>query len=124
MQSVLVIGAGLAGLAAAKRLAESGMQVTILEARDRIGGRVHTVRDKRLPVPIELGAEFMHGKPDEIWHIVKKENLFTGSVEGDNWCAENHALRKCNDFWPRWEKVAGYLKRGKTYPDRSFAEFI
>jgi monoamine oxidase len=124
MQSVLIIGAGLAGLAAAKRLAETGLHVTILEARDRIGGRVHTIRDPRLAIPIELGAEFLHGKAPEIWPIVKKENLFIGSAEGDNWCCENYALQKCNDFWSRWEKVAGLLRRGKTYPDRSFADFV
>ncbi len=124
MQSVLVIGAGLAGLAAARRLADAGMHVTILEARDRIGGRVHTIRDPRFPIPIELGAEFVHGKPKEIWDIVERGNLLLGSLEGDNWCSENHALKKCNDFWPRWKKVAGELKRGKAYPDRSFSEFI
>src|SRR5438128_2041929 len=105
MQSVLVIGAGVAGLAAAGRLANAGFHVTILEARDRIGGRIHTLRDPRLPIPVELGAEFVHGKPKEIWDIVRRENLVVGSLEGDDWCSENHKLKKCNDFWPRWEKV-------------------
>src|SRR5947207_7221695 len=117
MQSVLIIGAGVAGLAAARQLAKAGVQVTILEARNRIGGRVHTIRDPRLPIPVELGAEFMHGTPKELWNIVREENLMLGSLEGDNWCSENHSLQKCNDFWPRWEKVAKQLKRGKSYPD-------
>src|SRR5262249_53312149 len=73
---------------------------------------------------IELGAEFLHGKPKEIWQIVKAENLITGSLEGDNWCSEDHALKKCNDFWPKWEQVARQIKKGKTYPDRSFSDFI
>jgi monoamine oxidase len=124
MQSVLVVGGGLAGLAAARQLANAGFHVTILEARDRVGGRVHTTRDARFPVPVELGAEFVHGKPKEVWDIILQKNLLTGSVEGDNWCSENHVLKKCNDFWPRWERVARQLKRAKTYPDRSFAEFI
>ena len=124
MQSVLVIGAGVAGLAAARRLAQAGVNVTILEARDRLGGRIHTWRDRRLPVPVELGAEFVHGEPDEIWNIVRAENLVMGSLEGDNWRSENHALKECNDFWPRWNKVARLLKRGKSYPDRSFSEFL
>jgi monoamine oxidase len=124
MQSVLVIGGGLAGLAAARQLANAGLHVTILEARDRVGGRVHTTRDPRFPVPVELGAEFVHGKPKEVWDIILQKNLLTGSVEGDNWCSEDHVLKKCNDFWPRWERVARLLKRAKTYPDRSFAEFI
>ena len=124
MQSVLVIGGGLAGLAAARQLANAGLHVTILEARDRVGGRVHTTRDPRFPVPVELGAEFVHGKPKEVWDIILQKNLLTGSVEGDNWCSEDRVLKKCNDFWPRWERVARLLKRAKTYPDRSFAEFI
>ena len=124
MQSVLVIGGGLAGLAAARRLADAGARVTILEARDRLGGRVHTIRDPHIPIPVELGAEFLHGKPREIWQIVQRENLIAGSLEGGNWCSEDHTLKKCNDFWKRWKKVAAELKRGKTYPDRSFREFI
>jgi monoamine oxidase len=124
MESVLVIGAGLSGLAAARRLADAGLRVTILEARDRIGGRVHTIRDPGVPIPIELGAEFLHGKPPELWNIVQKEHLVVGSLEGDDWCSHDGSLKKCRDFWPRWEKVAGMLKRGKTYPDRTFGEFI
>jgi monoamine oxidase len=124
MQSVIVIGAGVAGLAAAKKLSAAGVHVTILEARDRIGGRVHTMRDPRFPIPIELGAEFLHGKPREIWDIVKAENLITGSLEGDNWCSQGRALKKCNDFWSKWEQVARQIKKGKTYPDRSFSDFI
>lgn len=58
--TTLVIGAGMAGLAAAATLHAAGEQVTILEARHRIGGRVHTDRDFA-DVPVELGAEFIHG---------------------------------------------------------------
>src|SRR4051812_21150873 len=59
---VLVLGAGVSGLAAAARLSAAGQSVRVLEARDRIGGRVHTVRDMPdWPVPIDLGAEFIQG---------------------------------------------------------------
>jgi len=124
VQSVLVIGGGVAGLAAARRLAQADVRVTILEARDRLGGRIHTMRGRRLPIAVELGAEFVHGKPDEIWDIVRNANLMMGSLEGEHWCYENHVLKKCNDFGARWEEVARQLKRGKSYPDRSFAEFL
>ena len=63
---VVVIGAGTAGLAAARRLVELGADVVVLEARERIGGRVLTLHDPNTPVPIELGAEFIHGAAPEI----------------------------------------------------------
>ena len=78
MQSALVIGAGLAGLAAARRLANAGVHVTVLEARDRLGGRVHTIHDPRLTMPIELGADFIHGVPEEIRDILRGENRMMG----------------------------------------------
>jgi hypothetical protein len=124
MHSVLVIGAGLAGLAASRRLSDAGMHVTVLEARDRIGGRVCTLRDPGVEIPLELGAEFVHGKPPEIWDIIRRKNIIVGSLEGKHWCSDAQTLKQCNDFWSRWAQVAGPLKRGKTYPDRSFAEFI
>jgi monoamine oxidase len=124
MQSALIIGAGVAGLAAAQRLAKAGVRVTILEARDRLGGRIYTLRDRKLPVPVELGAEFIHGRPNEVWDILGAENLVVGSLEGDNWCAEDRVLRKCNDFWSRWNTVAREVKKGRGYPDRSFSEFL
>ena len=58
MPDVLVIGAGLAGLAAAERLVAAGREVMILEARDRLGGRVWTAEATE-PVPIELGPEWI-----------------------------------------------------------------
>jgi polyamine oxidase len=59
MPDLVVVGAGLAGLAAARAATEGGARVVVLEARDRIGGRVHTWRDG--PFPIDLGAQLIHG---------------------------------------------------------------
>ncbi len=58
--STLIVGAGIAGLAAARDLTDAGEQVIILEARDRIGGRVYTNRTFS-PIPVEFGAELIHG---------------------------------------------------------------
>ncbi len=58
--SVIVIGAGLAGLAAAQHLQAAGARVTVLEARDRIGGRIHTAR-LWSGLPVDLGASWIHG---------------------------------------------------------------
>lgn len=56
---VIVVGAGMAGIVAARLLTESGFKVTVLEARERIGGRLYTNHD--LGVPIDLGASWVHG---------------------------------------------------------------
>lgn len=58
-EHVVVIGAGFAGLATARRLADAGLRVTVLEARDRIGGRTRT--DSSLGAPIDIGASWIHG---------------------------------------------------------------
>jgi monoamine oxidase len=63
---VVVIGAGAAGIAAARSLAAAGREVTVLEARDRVGGRVWTARDLA-PFPVELGAEYVHGEHVVTW---------------------------------------------------------
>ncbi|MGX5696444.1 flavin monoamine oxidase family protein [Agromyces soli] len=55
----IVVGAGIAGVTAARILAESGRRVVVLEARDRIGGRMHT--DRGAGYPIDLGASWVHG---------------------------------------------------------------
>jgi monoamine oxidase len=125
MTSVIVIGAGVAGLAAAKKLATDGVAVTVLEARDRLGGRIDTVRDPLFPVPIERGAEFVHGRPPEIQEIIDAEALVLGTFEdADNWCFDNGALKKCNDFWGRWEKVADAIVHDTASKDSSFLDFL
>ncbi len=75
---VLVIGAGIAGLAAAYHLKEAGIEVTVLEGRDRIGGRVWTDRDFA-GFPVEFGAELIHGRAPEVntWRWVEKLGLKT-----------------------------------------------
>jgi monoamine oxidase len=68
---VLVLGAGAAGIAAARVLHDAELRVIVLEARRRLGGRIHT--DYSLaPHPIELGAEFIHGKNAITWKFLDR----------------------------------------------------
>src|ERR1700761_3325944 len=66
---ILILGAGMAGLTAARALAERGLHVTVLEARERVGGRVFT-RQTDEGVAVELGAEFIHGRAPELWALI------------------------------------------------------
>ena len=63
---VIVVGAGAAGLAAAEMLTGAGASVLVLEGRARAGGRIFTRRVRGWPLPVELGAEFIHGRAD-VW---------------------------------------------------------
>jgi monoamine oxidase len=58
-ERIAVIGAGIAGLAAARELTAAGHTVTVIEARDRLGGRIHTLDGDSWPIPVELGASFI-----------------------------------------------------------------
>src|ERR1700760_4797431 len=72
---VLVLGAGIAGLAAARALAERGMRPLVLEARDRVGGRIHSLHTSEGVV--ELGAEVVHGKNAELWTLIEEAGVRT-----------------------------------------------
>lgn len=83
---ILVVGAGAAGLAAARALAAAGRRVAVIEARDRTGGRIFTNRveipNAAAPVSIELGAEFIHGLPQVTWDLIQEARLGTYELDG------------------------------------------
>ncbi|MGH7969799.1 MAG: FAD-dependent oxidoreductase, partial [Limisphaerales bacterium] len=83
--SVIIIGAGVAGLAAARALACEGIPVSLLEARDRVGGRVFTVNDSPTGIPIEIGAEFIHGASNRTWELIRAARLRTREMPGRYW---------------------------------------
>jgi monoamine oxidase len=91
---VLVLGAGIAGLAGARVLSESGLSLALLEARDRIGGRIFTSRPAGGTLPVELGAEFVHGQPREIFELAQAARLTLYELTGDVWTSESGRLSK------------------------------
>ena len=118
---MIVIGAGAAGLVAAAELVGTGLSVIVLEARDRIGGRIFTLNDVEQQFPIELGAEFIHGRPAEIINVLRQNKIPIHEVDGDNWCAQNGRLSPCDFF----SDVDEMLQRmNEDGPDESFANFL
>ena len=91
---VLIVGAGAAGLEAARVLRERGVSVLVLEARDRIGGRVWTLEDPRLPLPIELGAEFLHGEARLTQELLRQAGLSSMDIRGERRAASGGRLRR------------------------------
>ncbi len=117
----VVIGAGAAGLIAAAALGRAGLAVKMLEARDRIGGRIFTLHDSKCSAPVELGAEFIHGRPPEIWELLKQRKIRTTEVNGDHWCVRNGQLSTC-DFFSDVEKILRKMDGRKR--DQSFRDFL
>jgi monoamine oxidase len=127
---VVIIGAGAAGLAAARALQEAGVDVEVLEARDRIGGRVFTITDPHTTRPIELGAEFIHGQAPELQQLLDDASLVAADVCGTRWKATPSRLRPLTGFWDRLDRAMRLLdstsppEDGHRAIDRSFDEVI
>jgi monoamine oxidase len=89
---VLILGAGAAGLAAAAELTAAGRSVMLVEARDRVGGRAWSLRVPGLPVPIELGAEFIHGEQPATFEALRRTGLAAVDSPRTRWYMSNGKL--------------------------------
>ena len=117
----IIVGAGAAGLACARKLTQAGQKILIIEARSRIGGRILTHREASLEVPIELGAEFIHGAPKSVLEKLESEGSSFYDVLDDHVIAEKGHFKKRDDFW---DKISEVMKKLDPKKDRSFAEFL
>jgi len=118
---VIIVGAGVAGLAAARLLGEAGLQVLILEARGRIGGRVWTIYSRE-GATVELGAEFIHGVPPNIFNTIHTANLEVCEFTGPKWIQVDGKLQRDQDFFARTNSVLDRIDAGG--PDHSFSRFL
>ncbi len=130
IDDALIIGAGAAGLAAARRLHDAGRRVRVLEARDRSGGRVFT-DTSFASVPLERGAEFIHGSAVATWRWVRAAGAATErwapwegrlAVTADGVVATADLLDQLPDL--RQVRAAEDTLAAYTGPERSLADWL
>lgn len=122
---VLIIGAGIAGLTAARRLAEGGLQVLVLEARNRVGGRIFTEKTAD-GVLVEHGAEFIHGLSPELWSLVDETGLRVVERDGAMLDEETPGAGLANEDDEEDDHFTGTLDQLADLPgdDLSFADWL
>ena len=101
MYDVIIIGGGAAGLMAAKLLSEAGKKILLLEARERLGGRIHQIDN--FSFPAEGGAEFIHGNLKTTFHFLKEAGLKKEKLKGDFCRVLKGRWNEEDDLVPHWE---------------------
>jgi monoamine oxidase len=117
----IVVGGGAAGLMAARELSGAGFETLLLEARERLGGRVHTLHTEMAP-PIELGAEFIHGAAPDVFRLIEGSQVLVDRLPDLHWWAGRGRLRERADFWQRVTTVLA--RAGSVEGDPPFASFL
>ncbi len=122
---VIIIGAGVSGLEALAELDKAGAHAVCIEARNRIGGRILTVHDAGSPIPIELGAEFIHGRPPETWTIIDNAGLAAYDCGEEAVHIEGgKILDRANAWLPVDEIMTAMAEAADHGPDQTFASFL
>lgn len=119
---ILIIGAGASGLMAARELLKAGKSVTVLEARNRPGGRIHTLHDEAFSSPVELGAEFIHGHLPLTLQLLKEAGIKYYPVKGAMLELENGQPVQSAYFNKDWQLFEARLKQ--LDKDRSIDNFL
>ena len=123
MNDTIVIGAGAAGLFAARELTRAGKRVIVLESSARVGGRMLTALETAAGVPVELGAEFVHGDAPVTTKLLDEARLATVRVSGHHFRSDRGQLSPQGPIWERMAKVFARMSDTRKH-DRSFQEFL
>jgi monoamine oxidase len=122
MWDVIVIGAGASGLMAARDLCRAGKKVLILEARNRIGGRIYSFQSPEFSKPVDLGAEMVHGNLPVTLQLLRDYKIPFQQGEGDIWMMRNGKLKQGYDFFANSDELETHLRSLKT--DLTVKDFL
>ena len=118
----LIVGAGAAGLMVGRELARAGKRVTILEARDRCGGRIDPLPVQEFGYPAEGGAEFVHGAAPVTRALMREAGLSLSPRGGTRWSTRTGALAPDEFSLPHTAQFYQTLREVKA--DLPIAEFL
>jgi monoamine oxidase len=121
---VLVLGAGAAGLAAAAELGPCGRSVLVLDARDRVGGRIWTRSEPGLVAPFELGAEFIHGSPRPTLELMRRFGVAALDSDGPHWTMHRGRLRERADEFRQVQQALRAARARLRRRDMSLDELL
>ncbi|MBB4378419.1 monoamine oxidase [Bradyrhizobium sp. Rc3b] len=121
-EHIVIVGAGAAGLMAARELARAGRKVTVLEARERCGGRILPLPVSEFGYPAAGGAEFVHGEAPVTRGLLREAGLSLHEIAGEQWSFDGTALLREERDDPHEAKLQAVLKDLKD--DLSVAEFL
>jgi monoamine oxidase len=118
----IIVGAGASGLMAAHELCKAGRTVLLLEARDRVGGRIYTLTKGKFSSPVEAGAEFIHGDLPLTSALLKAARISRREAQGKMYRIRKGKLHQGEFFEGEWESL---LKKMKTLKaDMTLQEFL
>jgi len=118
-----VAGAAAPGAMYARWQLRAGKQVTVLEASARVGGRILTLYDTKAGLPVELGAEFIHGEAPETRRLLDEARLVTVPALGEHYRSDRGEMSLQGPVWKRMARVFRLLNKNRKQ-DRSFEDFL
>ena len=121
-ENIIIVGAGAAGLMAARELLKEGYIVTVLEADNRLGGRIHTIRNSSFNFPVEKGVEFIHGDLPLTIQLLKEASIKYTPVKGEMIRIVNGEWKKQDEFAVGWDELIRQMNQVRE--DETVNEFL
>lgn len=121
-EHIVIVGAGAAGLMAARELARAGKRITILEARERCGGRIHSLPASEFGYAADGGAEFVHGDAPVTRGLAREAGLTVRTICGAQWSFDGRELSQESPREPYGEQLHAAVK--DLTDDLTVADFL